>query len=271
MPKSSVPKSKTGSKAGKKAGNVSADQEAICDGCCSAIVEDEREAIQCEGTCQKWYHRLCAGVSKFHYDELADSPRAFICWLCSDSLHRTVIQELQQELASLKANIAADVESSRSEIAALKEDNAALKAALDRKLSQLQPVGIGASGDRSATAATRSYASAARQTQLSEPRSATLQEDRGKIETSNSTLEALRHPVREQWTVDTVANKASTSPKPSGASTESASVQRSFINGVRRVWGTMPSTTTGAIYATLKKLTSIGNKISVRRKTRRYV
>ena len=76
--------------------------DTICDGCCSAIVDDEQDAIQCEGCCQKWYHRLCAGVSKFHYDMLADSPDPFICWLCADSLRKAVIRELQQELAKLK-------------------------------------------------------------------------------------------------------------------------------------------------------------------------
>ena len=123
MPKSSVPKAKTASKASGKADAIST---AICDGCCSAIV-----------TCQKWHHRLCAGVSKFHYDELASSPRPFICWLCSNSLHSAAIQNLQQEIESLKASMAANIESSRAEIASLKKDNADLKAAFERKLSQL--------------------------------------------------------------------------------------------------------------------------------------
>ena len=87
---------------GPKPGKVAAtEQDAICDGCCSSINDNEHETIQCEGSCQKWYHRLCAGVSKYHYDKLADSPNPFICWLCSDNLQKAVIHELQQELATL--------------------------------------------------------------------------------------------------------------------------------------------------------------------------
>ena len=122
---------------GSKSAKTASNQDTVCDGCCSTIVDDEHEAIQCEGSCQKWYHRLCAGVSKYHYDVLADSPNPFICWLCSDSLPRAVIQELQQELAALKRDFATKFEINRSEISALKEENAALRAAI----SQWQPTG----------------------------------------------------------------------------------------------------------------------------------
>ena len=209
MLKSSVPKAKTGSKASAKAGNVSA---AICDGCCSAIVEDEDEAIQCEGTCQKWYHRLCAGVSKFHYDELAGSPRAFICWLCSDSLHSAAIQSLQQEIESLKASMAANIESSRAEIAALKKDNADLRAAFERKLSQLAVSCNTQSGDRSTTTATMSYASAVRQDQPNERRPGRNHPPRRQRQNRNRNQQ--RHsgnaaPIREAGVNDTDASQNS--------------------------------------------------------------
>ena len=45
---------------------------------------------------------VCAGVSKYHYGKLLDSPSPLICWLCSDSQHKAVIHKLQQELAALK-------------------------------------------------------------------------------------------------------------------------------------------------------------------------
>ena len=40
------------------------------------------------------------------------------------------------------------------------------------------------------------------------------------------------------------------------------------VQGVRRIWGTMRSATTFAVTSTLKKLTSVGNKLSVKRKSR---
>ena len=108
-------------KKSKLCSKKSADNSVDCDGCNSVIVEDEHEALQCEGVCQKWYHRLCAGVSKFHYDHLADSPDPFICWLCTDSLRKTAIESLRQELATLKADFSSEIESNRVELAALKE------------------------------------------------------------------------------------------------------------------------------------------------------
>ena len=64
-------------------------------------------------------------------------------------------------------------------------------------------------------------------------------------------------------------NNASSPPGPS-SNPQSSSLQKSTVDGVRRVWGTLPCTTPGAVSATLKKLTSDGSKIAVKRKTRRY-
>lgn len=134
---SKAKKSKSGSKLGKA--DAATEQGAICDGCCTSIEDNEHEAIQCEGSCQKWYHRLCAGVSKYHYDKLADSPSPFICWLCSDSLQKAVIRELQQELSALKQDFTVKLDANHSAIAALKEENAALKTALGQSNSSQQP------------------------------------------------------------------------------------------------------------------------------------
>lgn len=128
MSKAKAKKSRPGSKAALS--DVASQQATICDGCCGEIDDNEHEAIQCEGSCQKWYHRLCAGVSKHHYDNLADSPSPFICWLCSDILQKAVIHELQQELTKLRKDFAAERDANRSAIEALKEDNATLRDAL---------------------------------------------------------------------------------------------------------------------------------------------
>lgn len=121
-----------------------------CDGCCSVIDDSKDEALQCEGICQKWYHRLCAGVSKFHYDRLADSPQPFICWLCSNITDKAVIRHLQQELETLRNDFAVETEANRSEIAALKEENAALQASLRGRTQHPQAVGGSAAGNSTA-------------------------------------------------------------------------------------------------------------------------
>lgn len=39
----------------------------ICDICCNEVIETEtntEDALFCEGVCQKWIHRRCAGVTR---------------------------------------------------------------------------------------------------------------------------------------------------------------------------------------------------------------
>ena len=65
----------------------SAEKTATCPICCEEIVEatapsDGQEAIQCEGKCEKWYHRWCAGVRKDVYAALTESSTPFFCPSC---------------------------------------------------------------------------------------------------------------------------------------------------------------------------------------------
>ena len=60
---------------------------------CQEIVEateksDGQEALLCEGTCQKWLHRWCAGVHKENYEALAASDKPFFCPSCCLAEHR---------------------------------------------------------------------------------------------------------------------------------------------------------------------------------------
>ena len=52
---------------------------AKCDLCLANIVKDE--ALQCEGACQRWFHRYCAGVSQIHFKTLTTSDSPFVCCL----------------------------------------------------------------------------------------------------------------------------------------------------------------------------------------------
>ena len=46
----------------------------ICDICCGEVIETEtntEDALFCEGVCQKWIHRRCAGVTREHFEKLS--------------------------------------------------------------------------------------------------------------------------------------------------------------------------------------------------------
>ena len=82
------------------------DEQETCDVCCTPIVDGRDDALQCEGDCQKWLHRICAGVTKSHHIALSISSSPFTCWLCSQSLHRATVGQLHSELAALKTEVA---------------------------------------------------------------------------------------------------------------------------------------------------------------------
>ena len=44
-----------------------------CDLRLAAITEDKEDALQCEGTCQLWFHRYCMGVSQSLFRTLAST------------------------------------------------------------------------------------------------------------------------------------------------------------------------------------------------------
>ena len=86
-----------------------------CDLCAAAIIDGKEDALQCEGTCQKWFHRYCAGISLSHFQELASSAKPFVCLSCSQNVHQAVVCQLQAEISALKAEV-------RELRAALEED-----------------------------------------------------------------------------------------------------------------------------------------------------
>lgn len=80
-------------------------EQSECGLCCDAIVEDRDEALFCEGSCNRWMHRYCAGVSLSHYEALQDSPLPFLCSLCAQSKHSEAIEEMRATIAALREEV----------------------------------------------------------------------------------------------------------------------------------------------------------------------
>ena len=91
----------------------------ICPMCTQPIedtteLEDGQEALLCEGKCDCWYHRWCAGVSKERFAALSDSEEPFLCPSCASERQQCTVHELQDmvrclanEVRELKATVAA--------------------------------------------------------------------------------------------------------------------------------------------------------------------
>ena len=64
------------------------------------------DAIYCEGLCNGWLHRKCAGMSNKCFARLADSNNKFLCVYCMLFEQTTLVKDLSEEINSLKTKLA---------------------------------------------------------------------------------------------------------------------------------------------------------------------
>ena len=97
--------------------SLKAQKRVICP-ICSESIEDKvgkrkgHDAIFCDGACQEWLHRLCAGLSKASFEAASASNLPFLCPRCLLSQQATElsvlkknVEELSREVANLKEQV----------------------------------------------------------------------------------------------------------------------------------------------------------------------
>ena len=89
---------------GKKKTNDEGLSECVV--CCRCIVDGKEDALFCEGKCNGWFHRYCAGVPLSYFKHLSSSPTPFYCIICSHLNHDRVSAELKETVESMKTTIA---------------------------------------------------------------------------------------------------------------------------------------------------------------------
>ena len=77
------------------------EDDLACD-LCDSLFKATEVVLHCEGSCCKHIHRYCAGVSKYHYLEMKNSSMSFVCFICTQRLHKAEVQGVQNIIASLK-------------------------------------------------------------------------------------------------------------------------------------------------------------------------
>ena len=186
---------------------------------------------------------VSADVSKFHYDKLAGSHTPFVCWLCTESVHDTIIQQLQRELGTLKNDLATKIENDHSELAKLKHENATLRAAIDLLNSMAQHSGSHTSSTGSCNN-NRSVNPGRRMR-----RSQKVRDKQGRPPCSA--------PI-DQTTTNGGAPLANTEPTNNSAEPRSsyrpAARTRTQVLGSRKIWGTLKSTSTQDVSNTISSL-----------------
>ena len=81
---------------------------AICQETISDSAQDceGQDSVFCEGPCQKWIHRTCAGLPIPAFTAIVKSTTPFHCFQCSLSAHATEIKELRSEMSQLSKELA---------------------------------------------------------------------------------------------------------------------------------------------------------------------
>lgn len=84
---------------------------------CEDLIDDATEdSVFCDGSCQNWIHRRCAGLSKTRFAKIHKSEDKFLCPHCQlesqyDSLCdiRSVVAKMAQEIQLLKAQVSSTI------------------------------------------------------------------------------------------------------------------------------------------------------------------
>ena len=226
-----------------------------CGVCLAPVIDGKDEALLCEGECGLWLHRGCASIPPSRYKSLSTSDEPFVCLSCSNS-------QLKKELAQLKAEFKAVLELHtngvhRQQIADLSDTVAALKMEVTQLKETLSTVSSDLTSIRSSRSSNEkpTYASKAAARRPAR-RTGSVHHHAAATNEGESGVRGTSRQVEPSTTTQSTTTRSSTERG-----------ERIPVPGVRRIWGTLRNTPPAAVTATLNKLTTLGNQLSVRRKT----
>ena len=120
-------------KANKKEANSNPAATHTCPICLEPIIdaggeEEGQEALYCEGTCECWHHRWCAGVTKQRFETISASPEPFFCPSCKSERQQDAIVRLKlcvdslcEEVRVLKGTVETLLKQTPAPVAAAKD------------------------------------------------------------------------------------------------------------------------------------------------------
>ena len=228
----------------------------ICDICCNEVIETEtntEDALFCEGVCQKWIHRRCAGVTREHFEKLSKSDDPWYCPCCTVVSQNKQIDSLKCKIESLTTELAKTHEYFADKTVQLQNELKQQKdfcRCLEDKLESLSAIstsrnkGNGNQRDKrkQRKKPNRNYSS-------SHNTIATIQNGTTRApdcNTTNSNFGATTGQLHHDGTVP--------------------SQPREKVSGVRRIWGTLSNCTTTVVKNVITRLTDAGEEIEVKSK-----
>ena len=210
-----------------------------CDLCCKPIIEGKDEALECEGECGKWYHRYCAGISMTHFKRLSTTTSPFVCFPCNQLVQEAKVSQLLSEVESLKSQL--------------------LK--LEEELEESQRNGQSNQGG-----AAQQWSQVVKKKRTKSARRESVQT--APTKDSENRHQQMKRTLPQQQEPMLAGNPSAKLAKPTTPVPENRRYlgPKEAVLGARKVWGTLRATPDTAVSMVLKKLTTVGNQITVKRK-----
>ena len=72
---------------------------------CAGLFKASEEVLQCEGSCHLYMHRYCAGLARHHYMKLKSASKPFVCFVCTQQLHKAEVMISRPKLLPSRTNL----------------------------------------------------------------------------------------------------------------------------------------------------------------------
>ena len=221
--------------------------KSTCDLCCDNI-ESEQDQLACEGGCGCIVHRYCAGVTTKHYAELTASSTPFVCFYCSLSLFKTMVNQLQLQVDTLRGEL--------DETKSVLKQKERIAATTEACACGTPPATYAAV---TAHAARNSNRRQGKQKRVSKEQNKTNKNElltATKAVTGPPALANQSETTTGGESVDYVVSSNVSKPK-----------QFEKVSGARKVWGTLRETTVKAVTGVISKLCPSTIEFKIKRKT----
>ena len=220
-----------------------------CAVCEQDILDGKDQALFCEGLCQRWFHRYCAGVSVLHFDVLSSSSEPFHCASCFQkycttemaNLTKTIYQQFAvSELRETLVGISSPATNLNHQHSSFADDRCAQRSVLS-----------GVCGDEGRSGQVRGV------------RGGRVGGRKGRWEKRNE-VGILGEMVEE--VISGNGSGGAGVEDTSSDSQKKRPAEKVRVQGARRVWGTLKLTTPSSLKSAIFKFCP-ANSIQIKRKT----
>ena len=233
----------------------------ICDICCNEVIETEsntEDALFCEGACQKWVHRSCAGVTRFHFEKLSKSDDPWYCPCCTVVSQNKQIDTLKCKIESLTAELAKTYEYFADKTVQLQNELKQQKDCCRSLEDKLESVTV----QQITTTSSRNKGNSNHRDRRKQRKKSNRNHS-----SPRATFGATENgTTRAQPGCNMTNSISGTTSSQLHHDVVAPSQPREKVSGVRRIWGTLSNCTTTVVRNVINRLTDVGEQIEVKRK-----